>query len=160
MPPPHRSRFAGSSCTEERSVRGVPASLIWRADQATREVGRVIWPTVKMGAVSASLAVKQPSRRMIPGHEPVVDQKVAVTRGRHAILVRCAAQPKVHPDARQVGDTVLRSGSGRKFVPATACISAGGTAAATRRSFVVPSSASNQAPSPRRAYAQSWHTGS
>jgi hypothetical protein len=67
---------------EQRVPGELPASGIWGADQASGEMGRTVGAAVEMGAVAARLPVEQPPRRMIPGHQLVVEEQVAGHRSQ------------------------------------------------------------------------------
>lgn len=65
-------------------------------------MGRTVGAAIEMGAVAACLPVEQPPRRMIPGHQLVVEQQVAVARRRQPVLVRGAPQPRAHAQPGKV----------------------------------------------------------
>lgn len=79
-----------ASNTEEHFTGRVPTRLVGCGDQATSDPRRTIGRPVEMGAITASLPMQQPARRVVLWHEPVVDQEVAMSGRRHAILVRGA----------------------------------------------------------------------
>ena len=56
-------------------------------------MGRKIGRAVEVGAVAPGFPVQQPARRMIPGHELVVEEEMAVSGGSHPVFVGGAAKP-------------------------------------------------------------------
>src|SRR5579863_523544 len=80
----------------------MPASLVGRADQASRQMRWVIRRPVEVRAVSSCLLMQEPAGSMIPWHKTVVEKEMAVSRRGHPVFVRGTTQMRNRRQFRQV----------------------------------------------------------
>ena len=76
-------------------VRQVPAGFVRRVDQPTVEMRRMIGRTIEMGAVPARFMMQEPASGMIPEHQAIIEQEMAVSGRRHPVLVGGASQRSI-----------------------------------------------------------------
>jgi hypothetical protein len=74
----------------------LPTGFVRRADEAAREMRRAIFGPIKMCAVASCLSMEQPARRVIPRHQLVVEQQVAMPRRSHSLFMRGTPKPRTH----------------------------------------------------------------
>ena len=116
----------------------MPTGFVRRVDQPTAEMCGVISRAIEMGAVSSRFVMQEPASGVIPGHQTIIEQQVAMSGWRHAVLVGGASQRgsgcqsgeiRVHGGAQRLGQV---GRADETFLSDT------GTGSASRRLWLQP----------------------
>ena len=130
-----RARYALNSASRNASQLARSGAQISPPVNTRRAIGLA----VELRGIAAGLPVQQPARRVVPGHQPVEQQEMAVPAGEQPVFMRGAAVIPAGRQRRQVAaDPVRAARRGRKRQEAQPVISPTGAGLATRsRCFAV-----------------------
>ena len=91
----------------------MPTGFVRRVDQPTAEMRGVISRAIEMGAVSSRFVMQEPASGVIPGHQTIIEQEMAVPAAATRYSWAAHRNEVLVASRDRFVFTVVRSGSGR-----------------------------------------------